>query len=127
MRSWTWIWAVGVFAALMVAGCSGKTQEAPLLGEWAGVAEDGSEATIKFMRGNLFVAGVGEDSLSGRYEVSFETEPGQLDLLIENTEPILTIVEIEGEDKIRIQATEPGAARPTTFTPEATVYSRVRR
>ncbi len=116
-----------VWALSLLWSCSLRHSSSPeqaLLGDWVGKNKKGQQVRIRFLAGSLFLAGVGTDFVSGSYKVDFSRKPAALDLNVKGVKPIHTIIELLGNDHIRIEPTDPGKPRPTGFSASAVIYTR---
>ena len=94
-----------------------------LIGDWE-ASEDGDTFILTFEEGDLYIS-MGYDFVAGTYTVDFSTEPAQLDMQIDGTGEVLTIIEFEDDNNIRIEDNIPGEERPTLFSEDSLSLRRV--
>lgn len=100
-------------------------QQSPLVGNWVGKDNQGREVSLLFRADGTFTARTEGDVLSGQYRADFSTAPAELDLRVEDSKPIFTIMTIE-RNRLTVQETKPGMMRPVGFTSQKIVYVKSR-
>lgn len=106
----------------LIAGCS-QPQDTPIVGVWLGEDERGRRIMLEFRNNGTVQASTAQDVLDGEYSADFSKSPAHLDMTWESSEPIRTIVKVEG-DSLTVEPAEAGADRPTAFSEEPVVYRR---
>ncbi len=107
----------------MILLCLACNDQSPLVGNWVGKDAKGKEVSLLFRDDGTFTARTEGDVLNGRYRADFSTSPAELDLRVEDSKPIFTIMTIE-RSRLTVQETKPGMMRPVGFTSQKIVYVR---
>jgi hypothetical protein len=111
-----------------------QTIEQQILGTWQTELE-GKKALFIFASENkLFIVGPSlpessANALEFKYQINSKTQPTQLDFFYDSNaqEKALTILEITQDNslKIQLEGLNPNQPRPTTFAPNATIFTRI--
>lgn len=105
------LWVVFLF------GCGSAAN--PLVGKWEGVDSFGQTMRLEFQEnGRLSLEIVrGDESFrkGGTYQTDFSQKPEHLDLMLEDRDPVHTIVEVLDTDRIAFENINSSDPRPTQF------------
>lgn len=122
------IMEIGFLLALIAVVTTTYQQQAGPLDRLAGRWETSSQemvAYLEFGADGVLSLQVGEETKSARYTIEGGPDVYQLDVLMDDEEPVLTIAKFVDDNTLVIRDTNPGQPRPENFDKRTMTFTRI--